>query len=85
MDEYSEQKNWFTLGQFFLGRHVAPQGTKLNPWEFSIGWPSIFSLCSPNSMNSSFVPQFIETLQSSRLNEPVFLLTTILPKSHDIT
>ena len=58
---YSEQKNWFTLGQIFLGRHVAPQGTKLNPWEFSIGWPSIFHLYSPNSMNSFFVPQFIET------------------------
>jgi len=82
---YSEQKNWFMFGQFFLGRQVAPQGTKLNPREFSIRWPSIFPLYGPNSINSSFVPQFIETLQSSRLDEPVLLLTTMLPKSHDMT
>jgi len=49
---YSEQKNWFMLGQFFLGRQVATQGTKLNPWEFSTGWPSTFPLCGPNSINS---------------------------------
>ncbi len=66
----------------FLGRQVAPQGTNLNP--LSIRWPSILPLYGPNSINSSFVPQFIETLQSSRLNEPVCLLTTTLPKSHDI-
>ena len=74
------------VGLIFSWEACCTSGSNmLNPWKFSIGWPIIFPLYSQNSMNSSFVPQFIETSQSSRLDEPVFLLTTILPKSHDIT
>ena len=59
----------------FLGRQVAPQRTKPNPWNFNIRWPSILPSYCPNSIDSPFVPHFTETLQPSRLNEPVFLLT----------
>jgi len=62
-----------------------PQWTGLNPWEFSRGQPTMWSLSVPNSINLALVSQFIQTLQSSRLDEPVFLLASFLPKSHDIT
>ncbi len=68
------------LGQIFLGRQVAPQGSKLSSWEFSMGWPSTLHLYVPNSINSFFVPQFYNPA-----TKQFFWLTTILPKSHDIT
>ena len=32
--EYSDSKNWFTLGNFFLVRSIVAQRTKVKSWKF---------------------------------------------------
>ena len=33
MPPYSDSKNWFTSGNFFLGRSIAARGTRAKSWE----------------------------------------------------
>ena len=42
--KYSDSKNWFTSGNFFLGRSIAAQGTRAKSWEIQVTKQSILSL-----------------------------------------
>ena len=45
---YSDSKNWFTFGNFFLTMPIVAQGTKPNLWEFLTTKESIMTLFVPN-------------------------------------
>ena len=60
-------------------------GNKAKPLETLYEKAYILIFVCANIINSFLVSQLVQTLQSSRVTEPVFLLTLLLPKSHHIT
>jgi len=76
---YSDSKNWFTFGKFFLARPIVAQITKLNSWEFFITNQSIMVLFVPNVKTLASCIDLIQDLQWPPLNEPVFVLVASFP------
>src|SRR6266404_8189479 len=63
MSKYSDSKNWFTVGKFFLARSIVAQKTKLNPWRFLTTKEGIASLCIPNTKTLASPVDLIQSLQ----------------------
>jgi len=60
---YSDSKNWFTFGKFFLARPIVAQITKLNSCEFSVTKKSIMALLVPNVKTLASCIDLIQHLQ----------------------
>ena len=60
---YSDSKNWFTFGNFFLARPIVAQITKLNLWEFFVTERSILALFVPNVKTLASCVDLIQHLQ----------------------
>ena len=82
---YSEQKNWLTKGQILLVGQITVQRTKVNSWEIQVTKLDILSFVIPSDRHSTFFVDLILTLEWVPLSQSVFLLTPILPNSHDST
>ena len=63
VDTYSDSKNWFTFGNFFLARPIVAQITKLNSWEFFATKQSILALFVPNVKTLASCVDLIQDLQ----------------------
>ena len=72
---YSDSKNWFTLGNFFLVRSIAAQITKVKSWEIQVTKQSIFSPPVPSFKPLASSIDLIQDLQWPTLDEPVFVLS----------
>ena len=60
---YSDSKNWFTLGNFFLVRSIAAQGAKVKSWEIQVTKQGILSMLLPSfKLLASFI-NLIHNLQ----------------------
>ena len=57
---YSDSKNWFTLGNFFLVRSIVAQRTKVKSWEIQVAKQGILSLSVPSS---KLLASFIDLIQ----------------------
>ena len=82
---YSEQKNRLTKGLIRLVGQITVQRTKVNPWEILVTKLDILSFAMPSDRHSTSFVDLILTLEWVPLGQSVFLLTPILPNSHDIT
>ena len=74
-----------TKGQILLVGQVTAQRTKVNSWEIQVTKLGILSFVW---LNDKHLPSFVDlilTLEWVPLDQSVFLLTPILPVSHDIT
>ena len=71
---YSEQKNQFIKGQILLMSQIVAQETKGKAWKFVVTKTSILSSVMWKYRTLVFGINLILVLQSSHLNESVFLL-----------
>jgi len=60
---YSDSKNWFTFGNFFLARPIVAQITKLNSWKFFVTKQGILALFVPNVKTLASCIDLIQHLQ----------------------
>ena len=60
---YSDSKNWFTFGKFFLVRSIAARGTKVKSWEIQVTKQSILSLFVPSFKPLDWFIDLIQDLQ----------------------
>ena len=63
LEMYSDSKNWFTFGNFFLARPIVAQITKLNSREFFLTKQSILALFVPNVKTLASCIDLIQVLQ----------------------
>jgi len=82
---YSDSKNWFTFGNFFLARLIVAQIAKLNSWKFLVTKQSIMALFAPNVKTLAPCVDLIQHLQWLPLDEPVFVLSQFFGFVTDIT
>ena len=81
LSTYSDSKNWFIQGHFFLCRQVVPQRTKLNPYEIMGTKYSILDLCVSSIGHLALVIELIWALQWVTLDESVIVQTQNSPRS----